>query len=341
MRKKYRKWFWISILFSTAVLVAVLYFTFDETTVEYLSRIDPLFLILALGLHVAALAVWAAKIQKMAQSLGYRVGFLYCLNLVNANLLIAAITPSQAGGEPVRIHELYAANVRLGDATALVITERILDGFVLAIGGAVTIFLLGTMSLSSWIGWLILAAWIGVISILLIFFYSMNNPDLLKRLAKRASSPFTRKWDPDRVQRFGNRVDCEVDNFHSSLSLFTHQGRRGLLWGTFLTTVFWSLEFLTPSFILMGLGTSPHFVESFVAQIVIAIVMMVPLTPGGSGVAEVSAYSLYALFVDSAIVGIFVMLWRAIFFYFNISLGVLSSIPILRRKVDRLDRDGR
>ena len=32
----------------------------------------------------------------------------------------------------MRIHELYKANVPLGDATAIVIIERVLDGIILA-----------------------------------------------------------------------------------------------------------------------------------------------------------------------------------------------------------------
>ncbi|WP_243670997.1 flippase-like domain-containing protein [Methanoculleus chikugoensis] len=61
--------------------------------------------------------------------------------------------------------------------------------------------------------------------------------------------------------------------------------------------------------------------------------MMIPLTPpGGSGVAEIGATSLYSLFVPSAIVGVFVLLWRLIFYYLNILLGLLSSLVIVRRE---------
>ena len=60
--------------------------------------------------------------------------------------------------------------------------------------------------------------------------------------------------------------------------------------------------------------------------------MMLPLTPGASGIAEVGATSLYALFIPASIVGIFVVIWRMVLFYFNIALGILSSIIIVRRE---------
>jgi glycosyltransferase 2 family protein len=333
MKRTHWKWLWVSLAFSTIVLIVVLFLTINESTLVYLSRMDPFFLFLALLLHLVALAVWAMKIKKMAASLGYHVGFMHCFNLVNANLLVAAITPSQAGGEPVRIHELYTANVKLGDATAIVITERILDAVVLALGGITAIYLLGIMDLSPAISFAIYLAWAGMIGFVLLFLYSGKKPELLKKLLKSGSGFFTRKWEAVRLEELNGRIDREVENFHRSLSLFIHQGRSGLLWGSFFTAIFWSLEFLIPSLILMGLGESPFWIQSFVAQIVIAVIMMVPLTPGGSGLAEVSAYSLYVLFVNTSIVGVFVVLWRVIFFYFNIFLGVFSSIPIIRREI--------
>ncbi len=134
MDRNQKRWLWISLGFSAVVLVAVLYFTVDAATISYLRRLNPFWLILALCTHVIALCFWALRIKFMSRSLGYRVGFFYSLNLVFANMLLAAITPSQAGGEPVRIHELYKAGVKVGDATAIVLTERILDGIVLGIG---------------------------------------------------------------------------------------------------------------------------------------------------------------------------------------------------------------
>jgi hypothetical protein len=60
---------------------------------------------------------------------------------------------------------------------------------------------------------------------------------------------------------------------------------------------------------------------------------MIPLTPGSSGIAELSATSLYSLFIPSAIVGIFVVLWRLILYYFNIFLGIFGTVIIVKREV--------
>ncbi len=337
MKRSQWKWLLVSISFSTLVMAGVLYFTVDEMTIEYLSRVNPLYLVLAVLLHIVSLGFWALRIQKMSGSLGYRVRFRHCLNLVLANMLVAAVTPSQAGGEPVRVHELYRAGVPVGDATAVVIMERILDGIVLGASGAFAILFLGSYwsSLTSGFSGLSLvmyAAWISVTLFVLVFIYSVKNPDYLKRALKGLSRWIDRRWRLKRIEHLLDSIDQEVDNFNRGLVKFVNHGKSGLVWGLLFTGLFWFSEFAIASLLLVGLGQPPYFIESFVVQLVIAIIMMVPLTPGGSGVAELSATSLYSLFIPSSIVGVFVLLWRLILYYLNILLGLLSSLVIVRRE---------
>jgi uncharacterized protein (TIRG00374 family) len=329
------KWLAISLAFSTIVLGLVLYFTTDENTLEYLRQLDPVFLLLALGLHILALCFWALRIKYMAKSLNYRVSFRHCLNLVFANMLVAAITPSQAGGEPVRIHELYRANVKVGDATAIVIMERVLDGIVLGSIGAIAMLVLSThwSSLELNIATPMFISWVMVTAFVLIFAYSVREPEFLKRNLRRISRWVADRWHHGRLDRIVETIDHEVDNFHGSLLKFVGRGKIGLLTGILFTILFWSSEFLIASLILMGLGQQPFLIESFIVQLVIAIIMMIPLTPGGSGIAELSATSLYGLFIPSSIIGVFVVLWRLILYYINILIGLLASLYIVRREL--------
>jgi uncharacterized protein (TIRG00374 family) len=333
------KWLIVSVSFSLVVLVLVLYFTVTERTFEYLRRLNPIFLILAVVFHFLAYGFWAMRIRTMAASLGHRVRFTYCLNLVMANLLAGAITPAQAGGEPVRIHQLYRDNVPLGDATAVVIVERVLDAIVLGVAGIGAILLLGEMvgEVPGDLTLVILGSWLVMVAFIGVFVFSVRNPELLKRLLMRISRFFVKRWDSKRIERLVASIDREVDNFHESLYRFVRHGRSGLLWGTLYTALFWFSEFIIVSLILMGIGERPHYLLSLVAQIVIAIIMMIPLTPGSSGIAELSATSIYGLFINTSIVGVLVVVWRAIFYYLNIAVGLIASIPIIQREMLRRD----
>lgn len=341
MERSQWKWLIVSVSFSLVVLALVLSFTVTEKTFEYLRRLNPLFLLLAIVFHFLAYGFWAMRIRTMAGSLGHRVGFGYCLNLVMANLLAGAITPAQAGGEPVRIHQLYRNGVPLGDATAIVVVERVLDAIVLGVAGIGAILLLGEMvgDVPADLGLVIFMSWFIMVLFIGAFVFSVRNPELLKRFLKRVSRPFVKRWDLKRIERLIGSIDREVDNFHESLSRFVAHARGGLLWGALYTGLFWFSEFIIVSLILMGIGEQPYYLLSLLAQIVIAIIMMIPLTPGSSGIAELSATSLYGLFIHSSIVGILVVVWRAIFYYLNIAVGIIASIPILKREMLRRGGD--
>jgi hypothetical protein len=334
MERSQLKWLYISIGFSLLVLVIILFLTINENTVQYLREINPFFLLAAFLTHILTMCFWALRVQKMSGSLGYRVGFFYCLNLVFANLLAAAITPAQAGGEPVRVHELYRAHVPIGDATAIVIMERALDGVVLAALAAFAMIVLADQwkSLGAISEVMVYITWIFVAGSLFLFYLAVKRPDVVKRVVHRVSHFFTRTWEKARVEELVLRADKEIENFNDAVVKFVKSAKSGILWGTLFTLLYWLSEICTASLILMGLAQPPLFLESFVIQLILAILMMLPLTPGSSGIAEAGAYSMYSLFIPVSIVGIFVVVWRVVLYYFNIALGILSSIIIVRRE---------
>jgi len=334
MDRSQKKWLYISITFSLAVLVVILYLTINANTIQYLQKINPWFLLLAFLTHILTMCFWAMRVKKMSGSLGYPIRFLYSLNLVFANLLAAAVTPAQAGGEPVRVHELYKARVPLGDATAIVIMERVLDGVALACLAAFAMFALSEQwkSLGAISDIMVYITWIFVAGCLFLFYLAIRKPDVMKRLADRAARFFTRKWEPARVTVVLERIDMEIANFHAAVLKFVRTAKSGLAWGMLFTLLYWVSEIVTASLILMGLGQPPLFFESFVIQLILAILMMLPLTPGSSGIAEVGATTMYALFIPAAIVGVFVVIWRIVLYYFNIALGIISSLIIVRRE---------
>lgn len=337
MERSQVKWIWISITFSLLVLVGLLITTYDKNTLNYLLHFNPYYLLLALGLRTSSLVFWALRIQKMAKSLGYKIPFLYSFNLVLANLLAGAITPGQTGGEPVRVHELYRADVKVGDATAIVIMERVLDGVVLTVMGIVAMLTLSGIwqSLSIEVIAAMMIAWTFMIGLVVLLIFAARKPERAKGLILRILSWIQRKMPVERLKKSIAFANQEIDNFFIALNYFTTKGRRGLFYGILFTALFWASEFFVASLLLVALGQPPFVAESFLFQLIIAVVMMVPLTPGSSGIAELSATSLYVLIIPSSIVGIFVLLWRALLFYFNIIVGLAASLIIVRREMKR------
>ena len=333
-----RGWFALTILFSLTVIVIIFATTFNQETIGYILSFNLIFLGIAILFRFLALVLWGVRIQLMSGSLGYRVKLPYCVNMVLAGLLAGTITPGQAGGEPVRVHELYRAGVKIGDATAVVIMERVLDGIILTVMGILLMIMMTRYIETIFtpaLFILVIIAWIFLISFLFIPVFAIKYPEKTKKLLMRLVN-----WLVPRLGRFSTsqqsiieRADHEIDNLFTSMTRFTGNAWKGLLFGGIVTALFWLSEFLVASVIMMGLGLSPYILESFFFQILIAIIMMIPLTPGASGVTELSTSSLYALIIPSGMIGIFVILWRFVTFYLNIILGAIASLAIFKREL--------
>jgi uncharacterized protein (TIRG00374 family) len=256
--------------------------------------------------------------------------------MVCAGQLIAAITPSQVGGEPVRIHELYKADVPVADATAVVLIERLMEAVLMVLG---VIFAMGLFSFVYNNGeipeGLIIIAWCGTaffVGLLVILVAIMRKPALIKKIALKIGGLFMKKMNPEKVEKITGQILEGVDQFYNTFRLFAGKAKWGLLIGFLLTFGLWACEYSVASIILMGLGYPPNVLLSIVFQLIIAVIMMVPLTPGAAGIAELAYAGFYSLIIPSSVVGLFVILLRMILYYSNILIGFIASFLIVKRE---------
>ena len=334
---KKKIWIYGSFAFSVLILAIILLSTFNKETCGYLAHLNIFCLFLALALRIVSFSLWAQRMRVMSRSLGYIVPFKTCFLAIIANLLISAITPSSAGGVPVRIHELFKSGVEVGDATAVVITERFLDAIILVIMAAIAIILMWKSVASLGYAYVIVIfISMGMLLLFdLILILAVKYPVQMKERVNRILGAIKKRWNRPSVEKFASRIDEEFDHFTSGLTAFTGRAWMGLLKGFVYSFLFWLSEFIVASVILVGLGLPPSIENSLFAQIIIALVSMIPLTPGASGIAEVSAASLYALFVPTAILGVFILLWRLIMFYLNVVIGLIGTMLIVKREVSK------
>jgi uncharacterized protein (TIRG00374 family) len=219
----------------------------------------------------------------------------------------------------------------------VVLMERVLDGVVLSLMGVVAMIALGPLwlSLPAWIIAGIGIAWIFMVGLIVLLAIAVRRPEPVKVLIMRVLVWAERRFPGERLRKAAAGVEKETDVLFASLLYFTSKGRRGLVMGGLCTAAFWSSEFFVASLILIALGQPPFIAESFLFQLIIAIVSTVPLTPGSSGIAELAAASLYSLILPSSIVGVFVLLWRALLYYYNIVVGAIGSLWVVRREITR------
>jgi uncharacterized protein (TIRG00374 family) len=334
------------------LIFVILYFTFTPETLGYLTsvRINPFFFGVALLLNIVYWVLWAFRLRVLSNAIDSKIsiGLWESIKIIIANLFLASITPSMAGGEPVRIHLLRRNGLSLGQATASVLGERLLDAFFILILVPFAFFVfkdrinIGFIQIGLTIGIVVFIIAIGL------FLYAIKNPEKTKSLLCRINNKINMllKREPEKSKSFVERINIEVDNFHESMIYFITKGKRAFLSASIITILFWSIGFMIPSMILLGLGLPPFFFESYAAQILLIVIIMMPTTPGSSGIAEGGVAALYSILIGTSyayLLGVFVLFFRLITFHMNLIAGAIFQYHIFRSvasfSIDSLKRD--
>jgi glycosyltransferase 2 family protein len=330
---RYKKWIIASLFISVASIVLIISLTFNSDTIEALRTIKPEYILVAGLFHFISYFIWGARTRAMCNSLGYRVNYLKIVEIIISSVFAAGITPASAGGEPVRMHMLYRNNIPLGKATAIIVGERLLDAFLIFVSLPFALYIMKDMLSNSRLSMALLIANLLAFIALGFFIYGLCRPEKLKNITCRITgklAPLLGKRTDASISHLTERVDREIDLFHESLRVFISEGKKGLLWGMFYTFLFWTVEFFLLILILTGLSQTPSVLTAFASQVLLTVVMIVPATPGASGVAEFGAASIFSVFINASIIGVTIIAWRALTYYINLLLGGLISLKVIK-----------
>ena len=329
--ERLKKLFIISLIISIIVLVLVTVFTIGPDTLPILQRMEPVYLLAAVALHIVSYIIWGLRMKVMTEALGYRIGVKDATEIVIANLFAASVTPSMAGGEPVRIHMLNRnANVPVGDASAVVIGERVLDALLLLIATPFALWVLSG-SLISWE--MDLAIIVAELFVLIMVFAAIGgllNPSFIDWLSSLITRGLHKVGRFDRTEHLIEFIDKELLNFHNSLWALMRTGKQGLFFGCICTMIYWIVEFMVLPLILLGLNQPPSIMVAMAVQVFLTFIMVVPVTPGASGIAELGGAALFGILVPVSILGVVVAAWRLITYYLNLVIGGVVSVKILK-----------
>ena len=174
----------LSLTLSLAIIIVILYFTIDVSTINLLfkTKIKYEFFVIAIVLNILYWFLWGARLKVLSNAIdkNVKIGLWESTKIVIANLFLASITPSMAGGEPVRIHLLNKDGMSVGCATAAVLGARLLDAIFILILVPIAFYIFqGVTDL----GFISLGLTIGVVVFILLivlFIYAIAKPDKTK-----------------------------------------------------------------------------------------------------------------------------------------------------------------
>ncbi|MDM7940034.1 MAG: flippase-like domain-containing protein [Methanothrix sp.] len=299
-------------LMSLSAVIIITKFTDANVSWQMISQIDGRFLLLGLAIHMLSWVFYAIRLRFLTSLAGHRISFRLSLKSTLASNFLAALTPSSAGGEPLRIKILADDGMSYGSATAVAVGERLLDSIFLV--GALAFFLMFTNFFTGF-GLKIGAIFLVLLFLILAFLWMLvAQPNRIAHLIGWAK------------KKTGNRpivisIEKEIWLFREAGMQLARETLRHKPMMLAMTAMIWMSEFLVPSALLVGMGADPSFLLSITSQIILAIIGILPLTPGSSGVAELSMSYLYSMFISSSLLGPLVALWRIITYFCNIVVG--------------------
>ncbi len=330
---RYKKWIIASLLISVSSFAIITGLTFNLKTIEALKTIKLEYILVAGLFHIFSYFIWGARTRSLSNALGYRVNYLKIVEIIISSVFAAGITPASAGGEPVRMHMLYRNNIPLGKATAIIVGERLLDAFLIFASLPFALYIMKDILSNSKLNMALLAANFLAFIALGFFIYGLWRPEKFKSITRRITGklvPLLGKLTSASIPHLTEQADREIDLFHESVRIFISEGKRGLLWGMFFTLLFWVVEFFQLILILIGLSQTPSILTAFAAQVLLSVVMIIPATPGASGIAEFGAASIFSVFINASIIGVTIIAWRALTYYMNLLLGGLISLKVIK-----------
>ena len=339
--RRYRRLLPWAVAFSVLSLALVLA-TFglrdDDALHDAVARLDWRVLPAALTLHVAAHLFWSARYALVARGLGTPMAGPGAWAIVTAGVFGGAVTPGRIGGEGLKMALLMRRGTSAAQAGRILLTDRSMDlVFFMALGlsaAALLPPLFGADGAAARGFALLGSGFLALFLVLLVLL--LTRPAPTGRLVQRTVgglARLVRRGTPDlagRTQRFLDQVREGILGI----------GRRPGIVGAALalTALNWLAEYGTLWALLRGFGHAVPFWAVFFVGIVLTLVVNIPLTPGGSGVAEVAALALLTPLAPG-LSPLFVVAWRSTTYYYDLAVGGTVASAMLPRRAAHLRED--
>jgi hypothetical protein len=302
---------------------------------EALGRADYRLVLVALGLYLMGLLLWAARWRVSLSAIGYRRHLRELYLVILGGIFITNITPfTYAGGDPVARSYLLKKTQRVPypKGFATILAELMLDlpiFFSFLMLGVLASFFVG----SPFAVLLITGIWLAAVTIFFSFFLGFwrrrTGAGKITGFVARVLRLLRRRARKEEIAR-------SVEDFYGGVHAIIGR-RRTAFFVSGLSVILWIFGMIRLLAIFQAFGYSPPIPMLMLAVTLPAIVGLVPLLPGGLGTVDVTIASVFLLFgvpIEIAISA--TLIERAITLVFGTVTGacVLSylGVKILRQR---------
>lgn len=261
----------------------------------------------------------------------------------------SAATPGIVGGAAVAMFILNKEKISMGKSTGSVMLITFMDNLFFIIAAIVLFTLVGLESMFAvsegcgeemnlpilgYIGGIQYVFLLGItFSVLLSSLLAwglLGNPRALKLLLLNLTKwKIFSRWR-EQAREVGDDIIVTSKEF---------QGKKIGFWIRvfMVTTLAWSCKYLVVNALITAFGIVGAYDHVIIMSrmLVLWLVMLIPLTPGSSGLAELTFLALMCSYVDAGLAGTITFLWRMITYYPYLILGALLMPRWLARVYNR------
>lgn len=301
--------------FVVAISAAVIYFTVDIRTLEYLTMFEPRCILLALGCLTVGLLFDGLRLITLAQVTDERLTFKQIVNVVLSNYFLALVTPGASGGAIAQVMFMRKAGVPIAKSTVVVLVRTVMSIIFLIL--LVPVVLHSDKDIVNWMP-------ASVLTVLSVLFISLpiivisllqtRYPEKLIFFCTRKCSYTTRRNCYIWYEEFKNAVNVMGKRPWMMLRAFIESG---------LSLLF--IYATVPAY-FTGMNIDFDLVQVMGRMVLLNLVLYFSPTPGGSGVAEGGFLVLFSNILPNGVEGIMAVLWRFTAEYLPFLLGAVVTI---------------
>ena len=319
-------WGLSSVAISVATIIAIFHYTGSQNPLRDVLRVGGGTLAIAVVMVAGSWLVDGMRLWTLARTMGGSISYLESVRISIAGAFMSGVTPSDTGGEALKVYYLHRDGMSIGQATATVTLVAMLHattrfllwlvvpliafflGFSLQFTATVKVALTFGLLLYVFFMSLLIAStlWPGVVVRTAVWLF---NTPLVRRLAA-----------PDLLQKIESTVRRVAEDFREGMMRFRTK-RAQVIFAFALSALYWVVVISVPVFLLRAMGSKASSFQIFSLSMTVYLVMAYVPTPGASGGAEIGSALFFAPFLPARVLGTFVVVWRVVTYYFTLLIG--------------------
>lgn len=319
-------WAGLSVVISLVTILVIFRLTENENPFADLLRVSAGTLLFAMTMVMSSWLVDGLRLWVLAKAMGGRVGYLEAVRISVAGAFMAGVTPSDTGGEPLKVYYLHRGGMSVGQATATITLIAMLHAttrFLLWMVVPIIAFTLGfSLEFTAAVKATLTFGLLIYLVFMALLVASTLWPEAVVHLAIRVfnSSLMKKHVSPALLEKVEATVRRVAEDFREGMIKFRSKGTH-VIFALLLSIVYWVVVISVPVFLLRQMGSDASAFQIFCLSMTVYLVMAYVPTPGASGGAEVGSAIFFSPFLPAKVLGTFVVVWRVVTYYLTLFAG--------------------